>query len=112
MKEMFRRRRLPHWDVPGATYFITSCLAGSIPAEGLLDIAQYRANIEKRPKPEHVSENDWKNERWKRIFARHEEGSINGPPCGTWPIRRWRRSSPMHSIFSPPSGTICWRCRD
>jgi hypothetical protein len=39
MEEKFRRRRLPHWDLSGATYFITACLAGSIPAQGLLDIA-------------------------------------------------------------------------
>jgi len=32
MEEMFRRRHLPHWDYPGATYFITACLDGSIPA--------------------------------------------------------------------------------
>ena len=35
MAEAFRRRRLPHWDVDNATYFVTCCLAGSIPAQGL-----------------------------------------------------------------------------
>ena len=34
--ERFRRRDLPHWDVHGATYFVTCCLAGSIPALGRL----------------------------------------------------------------------------
>ena len=33
MQSLFRRRRLPHWDIPDATYFITGCLADSIPAE-------------------------------------------------------------------------------
>jgi REP element-mobilizing transposase RayT len=36
MSESFRRRRLPHWDVDNATYFVTSCLAGSLPARGRL----------------------------------------------------------------------------
>lgn len=42
MDEKFRRRHLPHWDMPGATYFITSCLDSSIPAEGLLDIVKHQ----------------------------------------------------------------------
>jgi type I restriction enzyme R subunit len=36
--ERFRRRNLPHWDIQGATYFVTCCLAGSIPAIGRLAI--------------------------------------------------------------------------
>jgi putative transposase len=36
VQSSFRRRRLPHYDVAGATYFITACLAGSLPARGLL----------------------------------------------------------------------------
>ena len=69
MKEMFRRRRLPHWDRPGATYFVTACLAGSIPAEGLLEISRFRASLAERPRPGHVSEHDWKLNCWKRTFA-------------------------------------------
>ena len=38
MPERFRRRDLPHWDLHGATYFVTCCLAGSIPALGRLPI--------------------------------------------------------------------------
>jgi len=34
--ESFYRRNLPHWDASGATYFITMCLAGSLPARGWL----------------------------------------------------------------------------
>jgi putative transposase len=73
MKEMFRRRRLPHWDIPGATYFITSCLEGSIPAQGLLDLATYRDELAKRPQPKNMSEYDWEVQRWKLAFARSEE---------------------------------------
>jgi hypothetical protein len=32
--EVIRRRRLPHWDVPTAAYFVTTCLEGSIPPKG------------------------------------------------------------------------------
>ena len=31
---LFRRRNLPHLDVAGAAYFVTFCLAGSLPARG------------------------------------------------------------------------------
>lgn len=79
MQEMFRRRRLPHWDVPSATYFITSCLEGSIPAQGLLDITRYRDDLGKRPRPKHMSERDWETHRWKLTFARTEEW-LDGRP--------------------------------
>jgi REP element-mobilizing transposase RayT len=36
---LFRRRNLPHLDVPGGIYFVTFCLAGSLPASGALGIA-------------------------------------------------------------------------
>ncbi len=34
----FYRRNLPHWDVSHATYFVTMCLAGSLPARGALSL--------------------------------------------------------------------------
>ena len=34
----FYRRNLPHWDVSHATYFVTMCLAGSLPARGGLSL--------------------------------------------------------------------------
>lgn len=61
---------MPHWDVPGATYFITSCLAGSVPAKGLLDIADFRKKLQDRPAPQGMSEEDWLYQREKMIFAR------------------------------------------
>ena len=44
----FRRRRLPHLDIDGATYFVTSCLANSIPAIGLRDLDEYARALEGR----------------------------------------------------------------
>jgi hypothetical protein len=73
MQEKFRRRRLPHWDMPGATYFVTACLAGSIPAQGLLDISKWRASLARRPKPDGLSEDEWKIRCWKQTFARCDD---------------------------------------
>src|SRR5207249_784295 len=71
-KERIRRRNLPHWDVPHAAFFVTSCLEGSIPAQGLLDIDRYRAELWRRPRPAAKSDSDWAADCWKRLFARRE----------------------------------------
>ena len=68
--ELFRRRHLPHWDVPRATYFVTGCLAGSIPAQGLLDIERYQKELAGRSRPLEKSEEDWSLDQWKLVFAR------------------------------------------
>jgi putative transposase len=73
MQEKISRRRLPHWDVPEAAYFVTTCLLESIPALGLLDLEQHRAKLEAEPRPGHVSVADWQIDRWKRTFARREQ---------------------------------------
>jgi REP element-mobilizing transposase RayT len=48
--ERFRRRDLPHWDLQGATYFVTNCLAGSIPALGRLPIKAETARSQTQPR--------------------------------------------------------------
>ncbi len=73
MKSQFRRRHLPHWDIPGATYFITACLAGSIPAQGLLEIDRYRIDLSKRPRPEGLSDSDWQVRQAKLVFAQMDQ---------------------------------------
>ena len=35
---VFRRRNLPHWDVPGHPVFITGCLRGSLSLKDLKQI--------------------------------------------------------------------------
>lgn len=69
---IYRHRDLPHWDVPGAIYFVTACLDGSIPAQGLLDIASYRTNLARRPRPAGKTPQDWMVEQWKQTFVRTE----------------------------------------
>jgi putative transposase len=71
--DTFRRRHLPHWDVPGATYFVTGCLEGSIPAQGRLDIRDYEAALTRHPRPRDMSEAEWTVRRWKLVFARADQ---------------------------------------
>lgn len=65
---LFRKRRLPHWDVPRATYFVTSCLAGSLPAMGLLELTRYRRSLEERPRPVDIDEAEWEIRKHKLTF--------------------------------------------
>ena len=69
---LFRKRRLPHWDVPEATYFVTACLAGSFPASGLLELLQYRRLLEERPCPVDIDEAEWEIQKHKLIFGRFD----------------------------------------
>lgn len=70
MQEMFRRRHLPHWDLPGAVYFVTACLEGSIPAQGLLSVRDLeRRLVADRPRD---ASPDWEDAVWKRVFVVRE----------------------------------------
>jgi putative transposase len=66
---LFRRRRLPHWDVEEGMYFVTSCLSGSIPAQGLKHLYDYREQLERRSRPDGVSIADWESHKHKLLFA-------------------------------------------
>jgi type I restriction enzyme R subunit len=66
----FTRRRLPHWDVPEAAYFLTTCLDASIPAQGLLDVKCYRDQLEKQPRPRDVTVSEWRRTIGKLVFGR------------------------------------------
>jgi type I restriction enzyme R subunit len=72
MGELFRRRDLPHWDLPGAIYFVTSCLEGSIPAQGRLDLKGYRSRLKQRPRRMGITDKAWNVHQWKLTFARCE----------------------------------------
>jgi len=76
-----RRRHLPHWDVPGATYFITTCLDGSIPAQGLIDLRQYALQLKSRVKPAEMSLEEHENQLWKLKFARVDRWLDSEPAC-------------------------------
>ncbi len=70
---LFRRRRLPHWDVDDGTYFVTTCLAGSVPARGLVRLRRYRDELERRPRPDGCSVDEWEIRKHKLIFARFDD---------------------------------------
>lgn len=70
---LFRRRRLPHWDVEGGIYFVTACLEGSIAAQGLLELRRYREDLDRRRRPANVQEEEWEHRLHKLMFARFDE---------------------------------------
>lgn len=70
---LFRRRRLPHWDVEDATFFITACLADSIPAQGLIRLQTFRDELESRPRPDALSVEGWETRKHKMLFAKFDE---------------------------------------
>ena len=83
MLERIRRRMLPHWDVPDAAYFVTSCLDGSLSANGKLDIANYRRELEQRTVPPNTTKAEWKIIRGKLVFARLDRW-LDEAPAVRW----------------------------
>ncbi|MEK7277378.1 MAG: hypothetical protein AAB427_08520, partial [Chloroflexota bacterium] len=49
-EEIFYRRRLPHWQPPGATIFITWRLYGSLPREVIGRLTAERTRLDREPK--------------------------------------------------------------
>jgi type I restriction enzyme R subunit len=86
--ELIRRRQLPHWDVPGAAFFVTTCLEASIPARGLLELEKYRRELRSRPKPPQLADEDWQLRLWKLGFARAET---------------WLDSAPANRVLEDPA---------
>ena len=66
---VFRRRNLPHWDVPGHPVFITGCLRGSLSSKDWKHIDDYRELLKRRTKPKRISEDDWEHHKQKLLFA-------------------------------------------
>ncbi len=73
LEGLFRRRRLPHWDVEDGIYFVTSCLEGSIPARGLAELYRFRDELDARPRPANVPELEWELRKHKLVFARFDQ---------------------------------------
>ncbi len=81
MLDHFSRRRLPHWDRADAPFFVTTCLEGSIPALGVLDLERYREQLNGESRPSQQSEAEWRVARWKKTFARRERWLDSTPGC-------------------------------
>jgi len=73
MDGIFRRRHLPHWDVEGHPVFITACFEGSISAAGLTQIREFREQLEERPKPTHLTDDEWDHQKYKLLFAQVDQ---------------------------------------
>ena len=71
--ESLTQRNLPHWDKADAAYFVTTCLEGSIPARGQLEIVRYRNHLRQRVPAAGISQTEWDNRVWKLSFARAEQ---------------------------------------
>ena len=82
MVERFRRRDLPHWDVAHATYFVTACLAGSMPAMGLLSIRAQRRQPARR-RPPGLSDQSW-NQRCAAIAFAECDKVLDLTPRVRW----------------------------
>ena len=83
MHEQCRRRSLPHWDISGGTYFVTCCLAGSIPASGQRAI---RKAMDRIPSSDRfVEEQDHTRESRSPFidFAEHEH-RLDSPCIARW----------------------------
>ncbi len=70
---IIRRRKLPHIDVDGKPYFITGCLAGSIPAAGLKRIYRFRKELDSRPTPANMPAQQWATTKNKLVFKLVDE---------------------------------------
>jgi len=69
----FYRRRLPHWQPPGATIFLTWRLFGSLPQEALDRLAAERRLLEKQPIRTDETPRDRALRDGKRFFALADE---------------------------------------
>lgn len=79
----FRRRHLPHYDVNGSTYFVTACLAGSIPARGLLGLRKQTEEIARRRCPAGVSPEEWRSKGQAEAFELSEDW-LDERPAAKW----------------------------
>lgn len=65
---IFRRRNMPHWDVEGKPVFITGCLDGSISSAGYKRIEEFRSELDQRPTPDNLSDEEWEDKKQKLLF--------------------------------------------
>jgi|APCry1669189000_1035189.scaffolds.fasta_scaffold15997_1 REP element-mobilizing transposase RayT len=79
----FSRRHLPHYDAKGSTYFVTACLAGSIPTTGLHAIRRRSEDSARGRCPVGVSPSDWKSRVQAESFELSEDW-LDVRPATQW----------------------------
>ena len=82
MNGLLRRRNLPHIDAPGGVYFVTFCLAGSLPASGWLAIAGHWRQRALHPPPGHALQ-QWRARCAAAAFAAAER-LLDASPARRW----------------------------
>ena len=87
MDGLHRRRNLPHLDVTESVYFITFCLAGSLPASGVLRIAAHWRQRALHPPSGHDPS------RWRATCA-SEAFAAADRLLDTSPANRWLADLP------------------
>lgn len=83
LEGLFRRRRLPHWDVPGATYFVTACLHNCLPARRRKDLERLRRDLDRRPRPPALSEEAWEDRKDILVFKAMDQ-YLDTEPAVNW----------------------------
>ena len=66
---LVRRRHLPHVDVESKAFFVTACIRGSISATGLEAIRDFEQQLDRRIKPDALTEHEWSIRKHKWMFA-------------------------------------------
>ena len=97
MHGLFRRRNLPHIDATGGTYFVTFCLAGSLPASGALAIASRWRQRSLHPPPGH-SPHQWRAQCASAAFAAAER-LLDASPAVHWLADRRLAESVQESLL-------------
>jgi len=83
MHGLFRRRNLPHLDREGGTYFVTLCLAGSLPASGTLAISRHWRKRALAPPPAGISADEWRRRCSAAAFVDYDRVLDSSSPL-TW----------------------------
>ncbi|MEX0868027.1 MAG: hypothetical protein WD030_11770, partial [Pirellulales bacterium] len=66
------RGDLPHWYMPGYAHFITYRLAGTIPAEKLVEWRAHREHHLQRQPPEGMSNREYRSRIHKQFFQEYD----------------------------------------
>jgi REP element-mobilizing transposase RayT len=70
--EAITRRNLPHWYVPGASYFVTFRLAGSLPVSALETLAQRKKLLLNQRRPAGMTMCEHRTRIHKILFADYD----------------------------------------
>jgi REP element-mobilizing transposase RayT len=85
--DIFYRRRLPHWQPPGATFFVTYRLAGSLPESILAQLRDERERRAREPRLPRETDAAKKTRIDKCLFAAMDKALVSSISPG-WLVNR------------------------